>query len=86
MKRGRRHSGARSELLHIARREQWSAALQRGVYSLPDGVIHGCSSAQLAMVVGAHFPVQEGWLVLSVDEAQASGEVRWVTFHVGASS
>ena len=73
-------------MLHIARDEDWRHAQASGVYSLPGGVVYGCSDAQLAMVVEAHFPKHEGWLVLSVDESQASGEVRWVTFRRGDRS
>lgn len=73
-------------MLHIAREEDWLRAQERGSYRLPHGVIHGCSQAQLQMVVDAHFPETEGWLVLTVDESRVEGEIRWVTFTEGGSS
>ncbi len=73
-------------MLHIADEPTWERARASGVYSHPSGVIHGCSSSQLAMVVEAHFPSQEGFVVLSVDESQATGEVRSVTYRQGIQS
>lgn len=70
-------------MLHIARKEDWEAAKRSGTYSLPGSVIQGCSREQLAMVVDAHFQSLDGWVVLTVDESQASGEVRLVTHSDG---
>ena len=66
-------------MLHIAHEAAWREAQRRGEYRLPSGLVHGCSRAQLPMVAAAHFPSSEGLVVLTVDESQATGEVRWVT-------
>lgn len=73
-------------MLHIAREDAWRDAQRSGTYCLPSGVIHGCSRTQLSMVVEAHFPALDGWVVLTVDEARALGEVRLVTHAEGTRS
>lgn len=73
-------------MLHIASEASWHHAQRLGRYSLPGGVIHGCSLGQLRMVVAAHFPSLEGFVVLTIDESQALGEVRWVTYTQGGRS
>lgn len=54
-------------MLHIARSEDWSRAKELGTYALPGGVVHCCSSSQLALVVAAHFPESAGHVVLLLD-------------------
>ena len=73
-------------MLHITREETWEAAKRTGTYGQPRGVIHGCSRAQLALVVEAHFQRPEGWVVLTVDESRATGELRLVTHTDGDRS
>ena len=73
-------------MLHIASESDWDRAQESGVYALPAGVIHGCSSSQLRLVVEARFPSQDGFVLLSIDESKASGEIRSVTFREGGRS
>jgi uncharacterized protein (DUF952 family) len=73
-------------VLHIAREQDWTDAQASGTYTLPGGVIHGCSASQLARVVELHFPERSGWLVLTVDESHVAGEIRQVTFRDGGRS
>lgn len=54
-------------MLHIARSEDWSRAKELGTCALPGGVVHCCSSSQLALVVAAHFPESAGHVVLLLD-------------------
>ena len=71
-------------MLHIARSEDWQEARTTGVYRRPAGIVYGCSAAQLGLVVRAHFPETEGWLVLTIDEARVDGEIRRVTCREGS--
>ena len=73
-------------MLHIAKPEDWRAAQESGTYAVPGGVISGCSRAQLPLVVNAHFPEIEWWIVLTIDESLADGEVRMVTFTADSRS
>ena len=73
-------------MLHLARQEDWERAQAAGEYSAAGGIVYGCSEDQLPIVVDAHFPDLTGWLVLSVDESMAQGEVRLVTFSEGGRS
>jgi uncharacterized protein (DUF952 family) len=67
-------------MLHIARPEEWQAAQVAGVYSLPSGIVHCCLASQLPIVVEAHFPDRDGWLVLTIDGSRAASPIVWVTF------
>jgi len=67
-------------VLHIARSEDWSRAKALGTYALPGGVVHCCSSSQLALVVAAHFPESAGHVVLLLDRERVHGEIEWRTF------
>jgi RimJ/RimL family protein N-acetyltransferase/uncharacterized protein (DUF952 family) len=74
------------EMLHIARQRDWEAAQATGMYSLPSSVVHCCLPSQLQMVVDAHFPNLDGWLVLTFEESAIAASIRWVTFTEQARS
>lgn len=66
-------------MLHVAEEGAWREARRLGRYAHPSGVVHGCSRAQLRMLVDAHVPDLAGRVVLTIDPAEAAGEVRWST-------
>ncbi len=68
-------------IYHIASRKAWREAQQRGDYRAEsleaDGFIHCSTSAQVLPVAEKYYPGQRGLLVLAVDPALLSADLRW---------
>ena len=68
-------------ILHIARREQWDAALQLRVYRGDtldaEGFIHCSEPRQVAEVANAFFPGRAGLVLLVIEPALLHSELRY---------
>jgi uncharacterized protein (DUF952 family) len=73
--------------LHLASEADWAAAQASGRYANEsfrrDGIVYCCLPSQLRLVVEAHFPRPDGWLVLELAPDHLDGEVRWIPFSDG---
>jgi uncharacterized protein (DUF952 family) len=67
---------------HICRREEWQAALERGVYDgssqdAADGFIHFSTSAQVVESAARHRAGQSGLVLLVCDASCLGSDLRW---------
>ena len=68
-------------IYHIASRKAWREAQQRGDYRVEsletDGFIHCSTNTQVLPVAGQYYAGQRGLLVLMIDPALLSSDLRW---------
>ena len=68
-------------ILHITTRKAWIEATRTGAYSAPsletEGFIHGSTLKQLLPVAGKFYRGQTGLVVLEIDPARLSSELKW---------
>ncbi len=68
-------------ILHITSRAEWNEAQQRGEYVAPslqtEGFIHCSTAKQVVAVANAFYRGQNDLVLLNVDEARLSSEVKW---------
>lgn len=68
-------------IYHITSRAEWSAARQHGEYRAPsletEGFIHCSTSAQVLPVAEKYYAGQSELLLLVIDEARLSSDLRW---------
>jgi len=68
-------------ILHITTRKAWIEATRTGAYSAPsletEGFIHGSTLKQLLPVAGKYYRGQTGLVVLEIDPARLSSELKW---------
>ena len=68
-------------ILHITSKSAWSAAQQAGAYTADslasEGFIHCSKIDQVLRVANAFFPAQSGLVLLVIDPARLSSELRW---------
>jgi uncharacterized protein (DUF952 family) len=68
-------------ILHITTRKAWSAAQARGAYAADslagDGFIHCSRASQVLRVADLVFNGQQGLVLLVVDPARLTSELRW---------
>ena len=68
-------------ILHITTRKAWIEATRTGAYSAPsletEGFIHGSTLKQLLPVAGKFYRGQAGLVVLEIDPARLSSELKW---------
>ena len=69
-------------LCHVLDGQAWEVALASGSHApaalARDGFLHCCTEAQVAFVLGRHFPDRTGLLVLRFDPARSGAELQWV--------
>ncbi len=68
-------------IYHIASRRAWREAQQRGDYRVEslesDGFIHCSTGTQVLPVAEKYYPGQRGLLLLMIDPALLSSDLRW---------
>ena len=68
-------------IYHITSRKAWREAQQRGDYRVEslesDGFIHCSTNTQVLPVAEKYYPRQRGLLVLMIDPALLSSDLRW---------
>ncbi len=68
-------------IYHIASRRAWREAQQRGEYRAEnfekDGFIHCSTNTQVLPVAEKYYPGQRGLLVLAIDPALLSSDLKW---------
>jgi uncharacterized protein (DUF952 family) len=68
-------------IYHITSRRAWREAQQRGDYRAEslatEGFIHCSTSTQVLPVAEKYYPRQRGLLVLMVDPARLTSELKW---------
>jgi uncharacterized protein (DUF952 family) len=68
-------------IYHIATQAAWGKALASGVHAPPSlseaGFLHCCRESQIGFVLGRFFAGQTGLLVLGIDPAAITSEIRW---------
>jgi len=68
-------------IYHIASRKAWREAQQRGDYRVEsletEGFIHCSTDTQVLPVAEKYYPGQRGLLLLMIDPARLSSDLRW---------
>lgn len=68
-------------ILHVTTRAAWDTGQRTGAVRASslerEGFIHCCTESQLAGVLARFFRGQSGLVVLEIDEAKLSAEVKW---------
>jgi uncharacterized protein (DUF952 family) len=68
-------------IYHIASRRAWREAQQRGDYRVEsletEGFIHCSTDTQVLPVAEKYYPGQRGLLLLMIDPARLSSDLRW---------
>ena len=68
-------------LLHVTTRWAWESARPLGLYEADtlaaEGFIHCCTQEQLAGVLERYFKGREDLMLLSIDPARVTSEIRW---------
>jgi uncharacterized protein (DUF952 family) len=68
-------------IYHITSRRAWRETMQRGEYRVEsleaEGFIHCSTEAQVLPVAEKYYPGQRGLLVLMIDPARLSSDLRW---------
>ncbi len=68
-------------IYHITRREAWETARRRGEYRAPsleeEGFIHCSTAEQVEAVANTFYRGQRGLVLLMIDPARLTAEVRW---------
>jgi uncharacterized protein (DUF952 family) len=68
-------------ILHITSKSEWLSAQQRGEYVAPslqtEGFIHCSTEKQVIPVANLFYRGQNGLLLLKLDEAKLSSELKW---------
>ena len=68
-------------IFHITTREQWNHARLAGSYQadslITEGFIHCSTAAQLKETAHRHFAGEAGLVVLEIDPARLTWELRW---------
>lgn len=68
-------------IYHITSRTEWGKARERGEYRAPsletEGFIHCSTSAQVLPVAEKYYAGQSGLLLLVIDDARVSSDLKW---------
>src|SRR5690554_1150760 len=68
-------------ILHITHREDWERAIQNGAYTADslesEGFIHCSTPEQVSGVANALFKGVQGLVILRIDPARVTSEIRW---------
>ena len=68
-------------ILHITSREAWETAQEQGQYTVPsltnDGFIHCSTPAQVLSVAEKFYQGQTGLVLLVIDLARLSSDLKW---------
>lgn len=68
-------------ILHLASRTAWLAAVKQGVYRadslLTEGFIHCSKPSQIVEVANTFYRGQRGLLLLVIEPARLTGELKW---------
>ena len=68
-------------ILHITSRKAWIEATRAGKYSAPslaaEGFIHGSTPKQVLPVAAKYYKGQDGLVLLEIDPARLSSELKW---------
>lgn len=73
--------GGEVRILHVTQRSAWQRALEDGCYQgdslATEGFIHCCAPHQLDHVLTSYFQGQGGLVLLEIDEALVTEEIRY---------
>lgn len=70
-----------TEILHVAHAAEWRAAAEGAAYApatlAVEGFVHCCTAEQLDYVLDAHFRGEADLVLLTIDAAALTAELRW---------